>query len=54
MDFYDKLLFLWEIPVDFIRNYTIFPTEKDWNKNRALINCFTSPAFLIIMNGGII
>jgi len=31
MEFGDKILYLWEIPADFIRNITIAPSEENWS-----------------------
>ena len=61
MEFFDKLIYVWEIPVDFIRDVTIPCSEevfllykkikKNWNKIRAISNCVFSPIFFVFYNG---
>lgn len=50
MDIIEKIIYIWEIPVDFIRDITIPPTDEDWSKWRALVTTLTCPIFLIYFN----
>jgi len=52
MGIMDRLTYIYEIPVDLIRDITIPPPDDEqWNKWRAIVCCLTSPAaFLFILS----
>lgn len=48
LEFGDKVIYLWEIPADFIRNITVPPSEENWSKWRAIVSCVFGPIFFIV------
>lgn len=52
MGIMDRLTYIYEIPVDFIRDITIPPPgDEQWNKWRAIFCCLASPvAFLFMLS----
>lgn len=52
MGIMDRITYIYEIPVDFIREITIPPAnDEQWNKWRAMLCCLTSPAAFLFMIG---
>ncbi|KAL4494621.1 hypothetical protein ABPG72_004523 [Tetrahymena utriculariae] len=48
MKWWQKLIFLYEFPINVGRDLTIPPSEEDqWNKWQGMILCYTAPLFLL-------
>ncbi|KAL4445116.1 hypothetical protein ABPG74_018844 [Tetrahymena malaccensis] len=48
MKWWQKFIFLYEFPINVVRDLTIPPSEEDqWNKWQGMILCFTAPLFLL-------
>lgn len=47
----EKLLFLYELPLDLIRDISIPPCdETQWNKKKVMIQCFLTPITFLFLN----
>ncbi|EAS00353.2 sodium calcium exchanger protein (macronuclear) [Tetrahymena thermophila SB210] len=54
MSIIQKIIYFYEIPVNFIRDLTIPPGDDDqWNKWRAFICCYTTPITFLFITGNI-
>ena len=51
-DVFDRVIFLWELLVDSLRNIAIPCSEENWNKYRAMSNCIFSPLYFLFFGWG--
>jgi hypothetical protein len=52
MDGFERILYIYEIPVNFVRDITIPPCEEEkWVKWKAIVCCLISPFFATFILG---